>query len=267
MIDTSEVEVALCQFVNSIIPENKITSISELKVGTPFIHLLQKLDYYFFSDLQISKKRRGKNDEFSDNTYVLGWTNICECLDDYVLQTKKESEEISKGIDVVLLSDGDIAEIINILFIFITLLVTNKISIWEKALDLMEDEVSKNLLLQIKENLSDDNSSYETPSPRKKGSDSYNSTTNYSFLRGNSIERNNELIERVESLEEKLIAEREISEDLRYKIEQQDTDIKDMEVTIHQKQVEFEHLKAQMETLQQAQYNDMVLYGDKYLKR
>ena len=40
-----------------------------------------------------------------------------------------------------------------------------------------------------------------------------------------------------------------------------------MEVTIHRTQVELDHIKAQMETLQQAQYNDMVLYGDRYVKR
>ena len=42
-----------------------------------------------------------------------------------------------------------------------------------------------------------------------------------------------DLVHRVENLEEKLLEEREISEDLRFKIKQQDQELRDAEVSIH----------------------------------
>ena len=68
---------------------------------------------------------------------ILRWTRICEFLDQYVEKSDvvSEASEISSGVDVVLLSEGNKAELINIMFIFMTLLITNKITIWDNAIE------------------------------------------------------------------------------------------------------------------------------------
>ena len=266
MSDTTQVQSAICQLINAINQEDQISNLEELKTGLSFISMLLKLDKDFFSDLQVQSVATGL--EEIDNC-VLRWTQICEYLDMFVKNQDSTGDhsEISSGIDVVLISEGNQSELINLIFIFITLLVNYKYKLWEDTIKSIPDESSMKLLVQIKNNLTEDLKSNGTESPRKQSSGHFNSA-NVNFLkRSGSTEGNYELIERVEKLEELLLQAKEESDDQKFKIKQQDNDLRDMELVLHQKQMELEYIKTQMESLQHAQHNDMVLYGTRYIQR
>lgn len=226
MVDTSEVETALCELINGIIPFHPISCLEDVATGSPFIKLLVELDTTYFTELKAKHKSKkitsiADIDSDEEDFAILRWNAICESLDSYVEKSDVVSgaSQISNGVDVVLLSQGNKAELINIMFIYMTLMVTNKISLWDSTLSSMSNQTSINLLNQIKENLSDEDKSVDTPSPRKKGSGTFQSTTNFGFLKqATSTERNMDLVDRVENLEEKLLEEREVNEDLRFKI-------------------------------------------------
>lgn len=77
-------------------------------------------------------------------------------MDKYALSSDNSCEvmNLSSSVDVILLSEANQTEMINFLFILITMLLQNNPALWDRSIKMIKESVQLEVLSKIKENLS-----------------------------------------------------------------------------------------------------------------
>lgn len=220
MVDTTKVEKALTDLAFSI-TSKEIETFSEFQEAETFFELLTNFSPSFFKPWETDLKNTLESIE--------KWQIVINTLELYFTENKKTMMFSSEITD---LNQGNKAEIINLFFVFINMILDEKNEDWEKLMARIHSKDSKEILNKIRSNI--DGNSFES-SPIKERESKHDS-----FIDNDIADKS--LLARLDFLEEKLENSKAREKFLEIELYEKKTQICDLEEKLSAKEVEIKKM-------------------------